>query len=246
MWIRALLQILVVPAATGVVGAAIIILCPFNREGDLSLRLGRIWCRLLCAAAGVRVQVEAREHVPREQPVVFVSNHQSLFDPPALMLAIPVNFRVIAKRSLFFIPVFGQALWAAGIIPINRADRERAVASMQRAADRIRGGLSVLVFAEGTRSRDGHLQPFKKGAFVMAIQAQAPVQPVLVSGSRQVLPKGWLWARPGTVTVQFLPPVATAGLTFADRDALIATVAARLQAAQAAQPAARAARGATR
>ncbi len=243
MLFRALLQVLVVPAATILVGAAVILFCPFNRGGRLFLVLGRLWCRILCATAGVTVRVEGLENVDVSRPAVFVSNHQSLFDPPALMLALPVNFRVVAKRSLFYIPVFGQALWAAGIIPINRADRERAIASMDRAAARVRGGLSVLVFAEGTRSRDGRLQPFKKGAFVMAIQAQVPVQPVIVTGSRPVLPKGAIFARPGTVTVRFLPPVSTAGFIFAQRDRLIAAVAERMRAALSRPPASREAVG---
>jgi 1-acyl-sn-glycerol-3-phosphate acyltransferase len=228
---RALLQVLAVPAATLVLGLAIILLCPFDRTGRLFPYLARCWCRVLCGTAGVRIEVEGREWV-REQPsVVFVSNHLSLFDPPALLLAVPVNFRFVAKRSLFLIPVFGQALWAARIISIHRGNRERAIASMKRAALRLRAGLSILVFAEGTRSRDGRLQPLKKGAFVMALEAHSPVQPVLVSGSERVLPRGVLFARPGTIRVTFLEPVPTHDLAMSDRDSLREMVARRMQTA---------------
>jgi 1-acyl-sn-glycerol-3-phosphate acyltransferase len=227
---RALLQLLAVPAATLVLGLAVILLCPFERSGRLFLGLARAWCRVLCRAAGVRVEVRGQARVRGRQPVVFVSNHASHFDPPALLLAIPVDVRIVAKRSLFLIPVFGQALWAAGIIPINRHDRERAIVSMQRAADRLRTGNSILVFPEGSRSRDGRLQPFKKGAFVTALQAQVPIQPVTVSGSREILPRGAIFARPGTVRVTFLESLATAGLTAADRDWLMQAVAQRMHA----------------
>jgi 1-acyl-sn-glycerol-3-phosphate acyltransferase len=226
---RALLQVLAVPAATLVLGLAVILLCPFDGGGRLFPRLARAWCRVLCGAAGVRIEIRGEARV-REQPsVVFVSNHLSLFDPPALLLAVPVNFRFVAKRSLFLIPIFGQALWAAGIISIRRGDREKAIASMQRAAQRLRDGLSILVFAEGTRSRDGRLQPLKKGAFVMALEARAPVQPVLVSGSDQVLPRGALFARPGTIRVTFLEPSSTRDLALSDRDRLREVVGRRMR-----------------
>ena len=130
------------------------------------------------------------------------------------------------------VPIFGQALWAAGVIPINRRDRQSSIASMSRAARRIRNGLSVLVFAEGTRSRDGRLLPFKKGAFVMALQAGVPVQPVLVHGSRDVLPPGSMFPRPGRILVSFLEPVPTAGMSFEDRHQLLSLVEDRMQEAQ--------------
>ncbi len=223
-----LLQILLVPSATVVIGLAIIILSPVDPSRRLFPVLARLWSRILFVAAGVRVQVHGLDQRYRGGPAVFVANHQSLFDPPVLFHAIPANLRVIAKRSLFLIPVFGQALWAAGVIPIDRRDRQRSIASMQQATRKIRGGLSVLVFAEGTRSRDGRLLPLKKGAFILAIQAGVPVQPVIVQGTRDVHAPGSLFARRGSVNVTFLPPVSTSGMTFDDRDRLLQQVTAAM------------------
>ncbi|MFQ5719207.1 MAG: lysophospholipid acyltransferase family protein [Acidobacteriota bacterium] len=218
LW-RAVSQVVVIPVATVVLGLMVIIVCPFDRTGRAFPMLGRAWCRALCLAAGIRIEAEdlGRLH---DGPVVLVSNHASLFDPPILMLALPRVFRFIAKRSLFRVPLFGQAIRAAGMIPIDRGDRARAVASMNRAAAQVAKGASVLIFAEGTRSRDGRLGRLKKGAFVLAIQAGVPVQPVAIRGSRQVLPHGALLARPGTVHVSILDPVPTAEMTYEDRDDL--------------------------
>ena len=224
-----LLQAVLVPAATLILGLAVILFCPLDPTGKLYPLLARSWSRVLFLAAGVRLEVDGLDRLRRDGPVVLVSNHTSLFDPPALLLAIPRPIHFIAKRSLFFVPLFGQAIWAAGMIPIDRGDRGRAVASMDRAAERVRRGASVLVFAEGTRSRDGQLKTFKKGAFILAIQAGVPVQPLAITGSREVLPKGHWFGRPGTITVRILDPVSTAGLTFNDRDDLRDIVAAQLQ-----------------
>ena len=229
-------QILIVPAATVVLGLAVILLCPLDPSRLLFNRIARLWSRILCLSAGVTVEVEGLERVAAGQPAVFIANHQSLFDPPALFLTVPGKLRVIAKRSLFMVPIFGQALWAAGVIPINRRDRQSSIASMTRASRRIRNGLSVLVFAEGTRSRDGRLLPFKKGAFVMALQAGVPVQPVLVHGSRDILPPGALFPRPGRILISFLDPVPTADMTFEDRHQLLSTVADRMREAPDAAP----------
>ena len=230
LW-RLSLQVLTLPPATVVLGTLVIVLCPFDRSGRLFLQLVQLWSRLICFTSGVRLRVRGRERLTSTPATVFVSNHASLLDPPALILTVPVDFRFIAKRSLFLVPVFGQAMWAAGIIPIDRGDRNKAIRSMNRAAERIRDGRSVLVFAEGTRSSDGRLQRLKKGAFILAIEAGVPVQPVVVRGSREVLPKGAWLVRPGTVTVEFLEPVPTDGLTFADRDTLRERVGASLRAA---------------
>ncbi|MFQ5767084.1 MAG: lysophospholipid acyltransferase family protein [Acidobacteriota bacterium] len=235
MLFRALVQLFTILLATLVLGTAVIVLCPLDFSRRLFMFLARVWGRLLCWAAGVRVEVSGRAEIMPGCASVFIPNHASLLDVPALLLAIPVNFRVIAKRALFFIPVFGQALWAAGIIPIDRRNRSRAIISMGRAAGKIRRGQSVLVFAEGTRSKNGRLLPFKKGAFIMAIQSGAPIQPVVVTGSRDLLPPGKWLARSGTIRVAFLRPIPTSGLTLHDRDRLMSCVFDKMQAALAGQ-----------
>ena len=227
---RRLLQALVVIGATLILGPLVIVLCPWNRHGPLFVRIARLWSRLWFRAAGVRLHVRGAHHVPADRAVALLANHLSLLDPPALMLAVPVNFRVVAKRSLFLVPVFGWAMWAAGIIPIDRRRRERAIASLDRAAALLRGGLSMLLFPEGTRARTGGLQPFKKGPFVLALNAGVDIVPIVLRGTRDLLPKATLFARPGEVQVEFLPPVPTAGLSIEDRDRLMAEVHARMSA----------------
>lgn len=220
-----LLQLLMIPLATVVAGLTIILFSPVDPSRRLFPAMARIWSRILFMTSGVRVRVHGRQGLNAHEPAVFVANHQSLFDPPVLFHAIPSNLRVIAKKSLFLIPIFGQALWAAGVIPIDRRDRKRSINSMNKASRKIRSGLSVLVFAEGTRSRDGRLLPLKKGAFILAIQAGVPVQPVVIQGSRDVHPPGSIFARPGTVHVTFLKPVDTSAMTFDDRGRLLDMVA---------------------
>ena len=237
LW-RILLQIVVVPISTLVLGLAMILFCPLDPTRRLFHHLARLWSGILCGGFGVRVQVDGTENVNPHQAAIFVANHQSLLDPPVLFFTIPANVRVIAKRSLLMVPIFGQALWAAGIIFINRKDRRNSIESMNRAAARIRGGVSVLIFAEGTRSRDGRLLPLKKGAFVLAIEAGVPVQPVLVTGTRDLLPRGAFFPRPGTVRVTFLPAITTAGLTYEDRHQLLENVVDAMQERLVAEPAA--------
>jgi 1-acyl-sn-glycerol-3-phosphate acyltransferase len=166
---------------TLVFGLPALVLSLVNRRGDWVLRLGRPWARGICAASGVTVDSVGTENVPADRPVILISNHQSHFDMLAILLTMPRPFRVVAKRHLFYIPVFGWCLSLAGMIPIDRENRAAAIQSLERAAERIRGGEPVLFFPEGTRSHDGGLLPFKKGAFVIAMKAGAPIVPVSVA-----------------------------------------------------------------
>ena len=135
-----------------------------------------------------------------------------------------VSFRVVAKRLLFYIPVFGWCLWASGMIPIDRTRRASAIESLDRAAERARTGLPILFFSEGTRSRDGSLQTFKKGAFVIAVKSQIPIVPVSVRGSYDVLPKGSIRIRPGHIVAQYGKEIPASGYTMETKDALVAQV----------------------
>lgn len=184
----------------------------------------RRWARGILRAAGVEVRVEGLRLLEPDRSYVFMSNHQSHFDVLALLHALPFDLRAVAKRELARIPLFGWALAAAGFIFVDRSNRERAIASLRRAGDILRAGRSILVFAEGTRSPDGSLLPFKKGGFMMALETGAPVVPVAVSGSREVLPKHSLALRRGTIRVRVLPSIETAGRGAQGRDALMAEV----------------------
>src|SRR5690606_31303222 len=132
--------------------------------------------------------------------------------------------RFVAKKELVRVPIFGWCLVTTGQIIIDRGNRERAVRSLRRAAERIRGGASVIVFPEGTRSPSGSLRPFKSGPFHLALEAQVPIVPVTVSGSQRITPKGRLVVHPGTVKITYGPPIPTRGLGLEDRRRLKARV----------------------
>lgn len=181
------------------------------------------WGVAVLKSAGVRVEVEGFEHYEAGRAQVLVSNHASWFDVFALSAVLPPGFRFVAKQELSKIPIFGPSWVAAGHYAVDRSNREAAVASLKEAGQLIRQGKHTLVmFPEGTRSDDGRLKPFKKGAFVLAINSGAPILPVAVLGSREVMAKGSWVVRPGTITVRFGAPISTEGMDATDRDRLTA------------------------
>lgn len=184
----------------------------------------RHWARLSLALAGVRLTVEGQEHIPKDRAVLYMPNHQSNFDIPALFAGLPGQFRWLAKEELFRIPLFGLAMRRSGYIAIDRSDRKKALRSMAEAAGRIADGTSVVVFPEGTRSTDGTLLPFKKGGFMLALQSQAPIVPVAIVGTREINPKHSRWIRGGSVRVHIFPAIETAGKSARDRDPLMEAV----------------------
>lgn len=222
MW-RGLLGVLVFVAATAALAPAAIV-GELARPGrHVTLRLGRIWSRLHLIALGVRPRYEGLGAIP-STPCIFVSNHQSILDVWALAPALPDTTRFVAKSSLFRIPLFGWALRAGGFVPIDRERKDRARGSIDRAAAMVASGLSVILFPEGTRSRDGKLLPFKRGAFRLATRTGAPIVPVAVSGSGKVLRPRSIVVRPGTVRVRFAEPIDSLPFGEDDVDILAARV----------------------
>ncbi len=201
--LRGFLVAFVFVIATAVLGIAAIVGELIFPGRHLCFRIGRIWSRLHLLAAGCRVEYSAHEDLERRAPCVFVSNHQSNLDIWALVMVLPVSTRVVAKASLFRIPIFGRAMRSAGFISIDRSDREKAIRSLDAAHAWLRAGNPILMFAEGTRSRDGKLLPFKKGPFHLAAQCGVPVVPVAIVGSWSLMPPGGLVVRPGTIAVRF-------------------------------------------
>jgi len=175
-------------------------------------RFALLWSRYGLLIAGVNLEVEGAELVPRDRPLIFMGNHQSNFDIMALFHAIPIRFNWLAKEELFRVPFFGPSIKSAGYIPINRGDGRDALKSLDRAAKLISAGTSVTIFPEGTRSTDGHLLPFKRGGFILAAKAGVPVVPFTIVGSREINPPdNFLFLRPGTIRIRFSPPIPTGG-----------------------------------
>jgi 1-acyl-sn-glycerol-3-phosphate acyltransferase len=190
---------------------------------------GHIGVGLALGLAGIRYRVRGREHIPRNTAVVFCSNHESNVDPPVLFQALHKRLHVLFKAELTRLPVLGAVMVAGGFVPVERDRREASMASIDRAAESIRSGNSFLIFPEGTRSRTSELLPFKKGGFIMAIKAKAPIVPVAVSGGRSAMQKGSWLVRPVMVDVRIGEPVETAGYSLDDRDQLIEVVRERIE-----------------
>lgn len=182
----------------------------------------RTWSRILLGVAGVRVEVEGMEHLRVDGPQVLVCNHQSLFDILALFAALPVSLRFVAKKELSGVPVFSGAMRRAGHVFIDRGDRSQAVRAMRRAGDRMREeGLSLGLFPEGTRSPGGRLQPFKKGAFVLAIDTQTDLVPVAVQGGAAILPKGRRRLESRPIRIRCGERMPLEGMSHEDRDEVL-------------------------
>jgi 1-acyl-sn-glycerol-3-phosphate acyltransferase len=186
--------------------------------------LGHIGVRLGLALSGIRFRVAGREHIPRGRAAVYAANHQSNVDPPVLFAAVHPRMHILYKAELQALPVLERAFRYGGFIPVDRRNKEAALRSIDAGAASIRAGNSFLIFPEGTRSRTADLLPFKKGGFIMAIKAGAPIVPVAIQGGRAAMQRGSKVIRPVTVSVRVGEPVPTAGLDLKQRDALIATV----------------------
>ncbi len=192
--------------------------CAVLRRKRPGLTLARlVWAPGILLIGLVRLRVEGRERLPLSQPCFFAANHQSLADVPALFTALPVPLLFLAKRELGRIPFLGSYMEAMGMVYVDRHDRGKAVRTVSLAAQRLREGLSILSFPEGTRSPDGRVRPFKTAAFAAALEAGVPVVPVALTGTGRILPRDAFRARPGTVRLVIGEPIPTAGLTRDDR-----------------------------
>lgn len=228
---RTLFTMLVLLVLTVVFATILIFAALFgvpNRGGSIYDILPRAWARAILWAAGAKVRVHGLDQLATGTTYIFLCNHVSLFDIPALVGWLPRN-NFVGKAELFKIPLFGQAILALGTVPIERENQKAAFGSYDTAAVRIRDGSSVVVFPEGTRGREYAIRPFKKGPFVLAIKAGAPIVPVVVFGTIEILSKGKLLMHPGVIDVYVTEPVQTAGLDYADRDVLAQTVRDRMQ-----------------
>ncbi len=185
--------------------------------------MARIWGNVNLWAAGVKVSLAGVENM-NSGPYILVSNHQGWFDIFAALGKLPIRFSWLAKEELFKIPVLGHAMSRAGYISIDRRDRRKAIASMNRVAEIVRQGTSVFVFPEGTRSADGVIKDFKKGVFILAVKSGQPIIPISISGSYRILPKKSWMIHPGQIRFSIGTPVYSSGADAQSRDSLMETV----------------------
>jgi 1-acyl-sn-glycerol-3-phosphate acyltransferase len=223
-YLRSALAIPLIYLYTIVMGTLSIAVSFFDPEGRRQHWCASAWSRLIARTAGARVRVHGAERIEPGASYVFLSTHQSYMDIPAMLGYLPAQLRIAAKREVFLIPFLGWHLTRAGHISINRGSTSEAVETLRRAAGEVRRGVSVFLFPEGTRSRDGALQPFKKGGFKFALATRLPVVPVTIVGARQVLPRDSIIFRPGPVDMYVDAPIPTAGLTDEDLPALMRAV----------------------
>jgi 1-acyl-sn-glycerol-3-phosphate acyltransferase len=191
-----------------------------NKGANSVQGLAAWWARSICWASGVKVAVDVAEQLEPGKPYIFAANHQSQFDIFVLQGFLGINFRWLAKKELFRVPIWGPAMRRAGYIPIDRSHGRQAIKSLGEAAQKIAAGTSVIIFPEGTRSKDGKLHDFKAGAMVLAIKSGVPIVPVAIRGTYEILPKGELLVTPGKVQIRLGRPIETKNYSSRDKHAL--------------------------
>ena len=209
-YIRTLLTLLLAVPVTLFFSIIILLDIFLVRRSEQKVQIfPRAWGKSICLLVGVKVRIEGAENLATDQTYIFVGNHVSQFDIFSFQGHFPHNFRWIAKKELFRIPFLGSAMLRSGIIPIDRSHGREALKSLNKAAEQISKGTSVLIFPEGTRSADGRLQPFKTGAVMLAINAGVPVIPIGFIGTYSILPKGKFLANCGEITIRIGKPIST-------------------------------------
>ena len=198
--------------STVILGTVAIFLSLFDPSGNIPHLVARLWGKIQLRTTGTSVKIQGLGNLHPPQSYILASNHQSSFDIFALLGYLPIQFRWIAKAELFRLPFLGWAMSRIGYIPIERDSPKKAYRSMLQAAEKVRKSVSVMIFPEGTRSPDGNLQPFKKGVFLVALKSQAPILPIAIRGTSQIMQKGDWRTHPGKVDIIIAPPIETAGM----------------------------------
>jgi 1-acyl-sn-glycerol-3-phosphate acyltransferase len=196
----------------------------FDRRGRLQHWCASTWSRMIARTALLNVRVHGAERLRAGESYVFLSTHQSWMDIPVMLGYLPAQLRIAAKREVFQIPFLGWHMRRSGQIPINRGSTAESIETLRRAARLLGGGVSAFLFPEGTRTRDGSLQPLKKGGFWLALESGLPVVPVTITGTRSAMPRGSMILRAGPVHMHLDEPIPTAGLNDADLPALMQKV----------------------
>jgi len=202
--------------ATIIFGIPVILASLVTYSGRPAYILSRMWAWLISKAAGVTFSLQGGVKAVPGTSYIVTPNHQGNIDILALILMLPTPYRWVIKKELLKIPLFGSALRRTGAVSIDRANKGQAVSTLRRGADKLKGGWSLLIYPEGTRTPDGNLQALKKGAFMMAVDTGIPILPVTVNGAFKILPKKTLDLKPGHITVTIGDPIPTEGLTEKD------------------------------
>ncbi len=225
MSIRPYVTFIAIVLYTIVIGLTVIVAGMFDYGGRIYDLVSKVWSRAIIITAGIKVRVEGLDSIDRHASYIFMSNHLSHLDSAAIMAKIPFRIRFFAKKELLRVPVFGQAIYMSRQIIIDRKNTAAAKKSIGEARERIKKyGFSALVFPEGTRSTTGELGEFKKGGFVLAIEAGIPIVPLAVTGSRELLPAHTLLVRSGQIKINIGKPIAVTDYTLDTKQALMEKV----------------------
>jgi 1-acyl-sn-glycerol-3-phosphate acyltransferase len=210
--------------STAVLGTVSLTCSLFDRPGVIQHRTARLWSRFLLWASSSQLTVEGIENIDPTQAAIYAPNHSSALDIPALFVGLPFQFRILAKIELFRLPFLGWHLRRSGQIAIDRSDARASVRSLGQVAQSLKSGMNLVVFPEGGRSRDGHIQSFLGGTFYAAIKAQRPIVPVAIIGTYQALPMNTYAIKPGPFRLIIGKPIATVGMVSRDMEMLSARV----------------------
>lgn len=205
-------------------GITVILTSFVIRKENVTHNIAKLWAKSILFAGRIRVSVIGYSNIDPDRSYIYMSNHQSNFDIPVLLAYLNVQFRWLAKAELFKIPIFGYSMKRAGYISIDRSNRKSAFKSLKEAAKKIRNGVSVLIFPEGTRSRDGNIRPFKKGGFALAVDSGVPIVPIVIHGTWSIMSKKALRIKPGSVVIEILKPIETSDYTRKTKDDLMEKV----------------------
>ena len=217
--------IIIVSAILTIIGSLMAIVSGmFNPYSKFTNGIIRIWAKSILWVSGIEVIIEGLNKLQPGQSYVFIANHQSTLDIMVYAASIPGTARFIAKKELFKIPIFAQGMKLAGIIAIDRGNSAKAKQTIDKAVQTVKNGVSVIIFPEGTRSKDGTIQRFKKGAFILALNGGIPITPTVISGSGNIMEKKSMKLKHGRIKVQFLDPISTENLKYESRNQLVEKV----------------------
>jgi len=222
--IQPLFIIICIVFVTAFMAVMVILVSFVSTDENTIYKVGRIWAKCILAISKIKVTVKGLSNLNPNASYIYMANHTSNFDIPVLQACLPVQFRWLSKAELFKIPIFGYAMKRAGYISIDRSDRKSAIQSLQQVAKIIKNGVSVIIFPEGTRSRNNHIQPFKKGGFVLAVESGVPIIPVVIHGTWDIMPKKQILIKPGNVVVEIKKPIESSDYTRKTKDDLMKKV----------------------